>query len=260
MRLANTALLFAVLLLALPVVAQNNVCQMSVRIESEQQSTAAGSHNALLTSRQSYALLQTLLAKVGCSVKLLPLPAGRAVKMLEDGALSVMVGMSETAERSQYSYFIGPHHTERMVVVGERELQYQVNDIYQLLRRPGLISITEGAYYGPLWQQLLDDPLLQRRLFYASGNQQKLAMLASERVIATLEDESIVDELLQHPDLAGRYVKLFVIHENPVYFAFSRQAISPERYQALRNHWQQMQESGEVESIKNSFFGSSLEH
>ncbi|WP_166839817.1 substrate-binding periplasmic protein [Rheinheimera pleomorphica] len=254
MRLTETAILLLILLFAMPAAAQQSACQLSVRVESEQQSTAAGSHNATATSRQSYALLEALLAKAGCQLKRLSLPAGRAVKMLEDGSVSIMVGMSETPERAQFSYFIGPHHIERMVVVGRQELQHSVNDVFQLLSRPGLISVTEGAYYGPQWQQLLQqDPSLNLRLFYASGNQQKLAMLASDRVVATLEDEAIIDELLLHPDLAQRYVKLFVVHENPVYFAVSRNAVSNELYQELAVHWQQMRQSGEVEQIRQGF-------
>lgn len=231
--------------------AQQSACQLSVRLESEQQSTAAGLHNDTRISRQSYALLSALLDKVGCRLKMQALPAGRAVKMLEDGSLSVMVGMSETVERSAFSYFIGPHHIERMVVVGRRELQHSVSDLFQLLSWPGLISVTDGAYYGPTWQQLLlQQDALQQRLFYASGNQQKLAMLASDRVVATLEDEAIVDEMLLHSGLAQRYVKLFVVHENPVYFAVSRKAISKEMYNQLQQQWQQMLQSGEVDKIR----------
>ena len=248
---AGAASLLLLLLFSTAVLAQQSACQLSVRLESEQQSTAAGLHNDTRTSRQSYALLSALLAKAGCQLKPQAFPAGRAVKMLEDGSLSIMVGMSKTAERAAFSYFVGPHHIERMVVVGRRDMQHSVRDLFQLLSWPGLISVAEGAYYGPIWQQLLQqEPALQQRLFYASGNQQKLAMLASNRVVATLEDETIVDELLLQDDLAGRYVKLFVLHENPVYFAISHKAISNEFYLQLQQHWQQMEQSGEVDNIR----------
>lgn len=252
MRLVLIAsLLIYMLLLSKTAGAEASDCQLSVRVESEQQSTVAGSHNATLTSRQSYALLDALVAKVSCQLKPLALPAGRAIKMLEDGSLSVMVGMSETTERSQFSFFVGPHHIERMMVVGRAQLQHKVTDLYQLLNSPGLISVTEGAYYGPQWHKvLLHNPALQNRLFYASGNQQKLAMLASDRVVASFEDELIIDEMLQQAELSQRYVKLFVLHENPVYFAFSRRAISPELLQQLQYHWQQMLQSGEVDKVR----------
>jgi polar amino acid transport system substrate-binding protein len=226
-------------------------CQFSVRIESETQSSAAGLHADIWLSLQSYALLQRLAQKVNCVIQPVSLPAGRAIKMLEAGELDVMVAMSETAERGQYSYFVGPHHVERMVVVGHRDIAHKVNSLSQLLRLNGAISVTEGGYYGPDWQKMLQaDPQLVGRLFYASGNQQKLAMLASGRVIASLEDEMIVDELLQQPELATHYVKLFVLHENPVYFAFSRRTITPAMQLQLQQTWLQMVQSNEAAQIR----------
>ena len=214
-------------------------CQLSVRIESERQHDAAGSHNETQVSQQFYTLLASLAAKVNCTVKPVALPAGRAIKMLEQGKLDVMVGMSQTAARQKFSYFVGPHHTERMVVVASSAVTGAVTSLEQLLRVDGAISVTEGAYYGPHWQQLLEDnPAIRARLFAASGNQQKLAMLVSGRVIASLEDEAIVDELLKRDDLRAKYRKLFVIHDNPVYFAFSRQSVNQALLLQLQQQWQ----------------------
>ncbi|SNY50969.1 ABC-type amino acid transport substrate-binding protein [Arsukibacterium tuosuense] len=245
--LITALLLFSGALLAEPLAP----CQFSVRVESERQNDAAGSHNDTRVSQQFYTLLDSLAAKVNCTVRPIALPAGRAIKMLEQGELDVMVGMSETAERARFSFFVGPHHSERMVVVASRRIADSVTDLKQLLALDGFISITEGAYYGPEWQQLLlDNPALQARLFAASGNQQKLAMLVSGRVMASLEDEAIVDELLKRDDLSSQYRKLFVIHDNPVYFAFSRQSVNQVLLLQLQQQWQLMQASGEVERIR----------
>lgn len=228
-------------------------CQFTVRVESERQHAAAGSHNNTQVSQQFYAMLDSLAAKVNCKVQPVALPAGRAMKMLEQGTLDVMVGMSETAERTSYSYFVGPHHTERMVVIASQSVADSVTSLQHLLALDGAISVTEGAYYGPTWQQLLqDNPAIQARLFAASGNQQKLAMLVSGRVVASLEDEAIVDELLKRDDLKSQYRKLFVIHENPVYFAFSRQSVNQALLSQLQQQWQLMLTSGEVERLRHS--------
>ncbi|WP_213994659.1 transporter substrate-binding domain-containing protein [Arsukibacterium sp.] len=253
LQLLSGLLLLAMLLPLSPrlLAEPTSPCQFSVRVESERQHDAAGSHNDTRVSQQFYALLDGLAAKVNCTVQPIALPAGRAIKMLEQGKLDVMVGMSETVERAKYSYFVGPHHSERMVVFGSRRIADSVTDLKQLLALDGVISITEGAYYGPEWQQLLqDNPALQSRLFAASGNQQKLAMLVSGRVMASLEDEAIVDELLKRDDLKSQYRKLFVIHDNPVYFAFSRQSVNQALLLQLQQQWQLMQASGEVDRIR----------
>ncbi|MAD77045.1 MAG: hypothetical protein CML20_20055 [Rheinheimera sp.] len=226
-------------------------CQLTVRVESEQQHSAAGSYNNTQVSQQYYALLNTLVSKVNCTLLLVDLPAGRAMKMLEDGQLDIMVGMSETDERASYSYFVGPHHIERMVVVASERVPDSVKSLQQLVELDGTISVADGAYYGPLWQQLLqDNPALIPRIFAAAGNQQKLAMLVSGRVMASLEDEATVDELLEQNDLQHAYRKLFVIHENPVYFAFSQKTIDNTLLKQLQHAWQLMVSSGEVSQIK----------
>jgi polar amino acid transport system substrate-binding protein len=226
-------------------------CQLTVRVESDQQHSAAGSFNNTQVSQQYYALLNTLLSKVNCTFQLIDLPAGRAMKMLEDGQLDIMVGMSETDERASYSYFVGPHHIERMVVVASARVPDTVKSLQQLVELDGTISVADGAYYGPLWQQLLqDNPALIPRIFAAAGNQQKLAMLVSGRVMASLEDEATVDELLEQNDLQHAYRKLFVIHENPVYFAFSHKTIDNTLLKQLQQAWQLMVSSGEVTQIK----------
>ena len=226
-------------------------CQLTVRVESEQQHDAAGLLNETQVSQQFNALLSTLVSKINCTLQFVDLPAGRAMKMLEDGQLDIMVGMSETKQRASYSYFIGPHHTERMVVVASARVPDTVQSLQQLIELDGAISVADGGYYGPLWQQLLDNnPALLPRIFAAAGNQQKLAMLVSGRVMASLEDEATVDELLEQNDLQHAYRKLFVIHENPVYFAFSQKTIDNIVYKQLQDAWQLMLSSGEVSQIK----------
>ncbi|WP_372627019.1 substrate-binding periplasmic protein [Arsukibacterium sp.] len=242
----------ALLLLSIGALAEPEApCQLTVRVESEQQHSAAGSFNETQVSQQFNMLLSTLVSKINCTLQFVDLPAGRAMKMLEDGQLDIMVGMSETEDRARYSYFIGPHHTERMVVVASQRVPDTVQSLQQLVELNGAISVADGGYYGPLWQQLLDDnPALLSRIFAAAGNQQKLAMLVSGRVMASLEDEATVDELLEQNDLQHTYRKLFVIHENPVYFAFSRKTIDNIVYKQLQDAWQLMLSSGEVSQIK----------
>ena len=63
---ASASCLLLLLLCSLTALAQQSACVLSVRLESEQQSTAAGLHNNTRISRQSYALLSALLDKAGC--------------------------------------------------------------------------------------------------------------------------------------------------------------------------------------------------
>ena len=232
--------------------AKDSDCQFTVRAESEQNNSNFISHNTNQLSRQSYALLDALAAKVSCKIIPQPIPFSRSLKMLEAGTLSVISGMSKTAEREKFSYFIGPYHNERIVVVGNNELKGIVTNLGQILKLNVPISVTQGAFYGAQWERALDtDPTLKTRIAYLAENQQKFSMLMSNRVAMSLEDERVVDELLGQDSFKKRLAKLFVLHENPVYFAFSKKAVSETQYKRLDQHWQQMVQSGEVKAIQD---------
>jgi polar amino acid transport system substrate-binding protein len=203
-------------------------------------------------NQQSQNLFKALIDKTGCTVETVPLPNERAVKMLNLGSLSAMVGISKTPAREKLYYFVGSHHTERIVVVGRLDIKGSVKNLNNILALDGGISIMGGAYYGIEWEQALkSDPKLIGRLVYLLNNQRKFSMLVLNRVDFSLEDEQVVDALLKEKDYKDRFTKLFTLHQNPVYFAFSKKAISEDFYHELTEKWQQMQISGEVETIRH---------
>ena len=65
-----------------------------------------------------------------------------------------------------------------------------------------------------------------------------------------MEDEKVVDQYLAIEEYKNRFAKLFTVHENPVYFAFSKKAISKALYNKLTDEWLKMELSGEVTAIK----------
>ena len=253
--MARFIIIIIVSLLALfKVQAKEADCILSVRIESDHDNNFFTSYNENKLFLRSYALLKALIAKTSCSLEPLPLPNGRAVMMLENGSLAIMMGLSKTSERAQFSYFLGPHHTEKIVVVGHKNLQNKVTNLSDILALKGLISVTNGAYYGAEWESALQDHMaLKQRIVQLSENQQKFSMLTKERVDVTLEDERVADELLKEDSFKNHYAKLFTLHENFVYFAFSKKRISEKLYNELIQEWQKMLASGEVYSIQQQY-------
>ncbi|MGB1262952.1 MAG: transporter substrate-binding domain-containing protein [Cognaticolwellia sp.] len=245
--------LLLMLILALNVRAKEEACQFNVRVESTPKNLHSIAHNTNQLSRQSYAILAALLAKIQCKLVTQPLPFPRALKMLESGTLNVISGMSKTQEREKFSYFIGPYHHERIVVIGNRALKNKANNLAQLLQLDGLISATDGAYYGEQWLHALQtDPKLKGRIIYLSENQKKFSMLFLNRVAISLEDERVVDEYLAKYDVGDKLVKLFIVHEDPVYFAFSKKAMSTALYEKLSRQWRHMVNSDELSNIKKN--------
>jgi polar amino acid transport system substrate-binding protein len=232
-------------------------CQLSVSKEFEQENSVAQFFHGNSLSLQSYALLEALIAKTSCTLESIPLPNQRAMKMLEAGSLSVMVGMSKTEERESTYYFIGSYHKENIVVIGSFDMQDRVKNLNDILALEGGISAIGGAYYGAKWEQALqNDARLEDRLLYLSDNQRKFSMLLLNRIDFSLGDEQVVDELFKEKSYKERFIKLFTLHENPVYFAFSKKAISVTLYEQLTKEWLKMQMSGEIDTIKHKYQNS----
>jgi polar amino acid transport system substrate-binding protein len=249
---AKALLLNFLLLLTMQAIATE--CNLTVSKESKQENSVAKSSYGNSLTLQSYALLEALIAKTSCTLELIPLPTQRAIKMLQTGSLSAMVGMSKTEVRESTYYFIGSYHKENIVVVGNFDMKDRVKNLNDILALEGGISVMGGAYYGAKWEQALkNDSRLAERLLYLSDNQRKFSMFLLDRIDFSLGDEQVVDELLKEQTYKKRYIKLFTLHENPVYFAFSKKAISVTLYEQLTKEWLKMQMSGEVDIIKQKY-------
>jgi len=187
---------------------------------------------------QSYTLLGDVMKRSSCTLEQISLPNARAFKMLKDGELAIMIGMSKTIEREKYFYFLGPYHTERIVAVGRTDLQNKIKNLTQLLEHDGLISVTRGAYYGAQWQTALqNNPNVSNRLIQLSVNQNNLSLLMLDRVAISFEDEQVVDELMLLDNFKNSFTKLFTLHENLVYFAFSKKLVSQSLFNKIEKQW-----------------------
>ncbi len=202
---------------------------------------------------QSVALLQRLAEKSGCQLRYVNSPWLRSLQQLKSGELSVVSQMSKTKSREQDVVFIGPHHTERIWLIGDPKQLPPIQSMQQLAGQLdyGRIAELNGAYYGEEFDQLKQQPAFARQLVVISGIQDKLALLRAKRVNAILEDESVLD-YWQHKGYqdANNYQKLLLVYQSPVYFGFSKKALTAAQLDSLQQAWQQMEQSGEVSRIQ----------
>lgn len=202
---------------------------------------------------QSVVLLKRLAEKTGCRLRYVNSPWLRSLQQLKTGELAVVSQLTKTPSREQDFVFIGPHHTERIWLIGDPTLLPPVQSLQQLAGQLdyGRIAELNGAYYGEQFIQLKQHPEFARQLVSISGIQDKLALLKAKRVNAILEDETVLqywqDKGYQD---AARYQKLLLVYQSPVYFGFSKKALSPAQLQKLQQAWQQMEQSGEVSRIQ----------
>ncbi|WP_337878919.1 transporter substrate-binding domain-containing protein [Rheinheimera sp.] len=202
---------------------------------------------------QSVVLLKRLAEKTGCRLRYVDSPWLRSLQQLKSGELAVVSQLTRTQSREQDFVFIGPHHTERIWLIGDPTKLLPIQSLQQLAGQLdyGRIAELNGAYYGEQFEQLKRQPEFARQLVSISSIQDKLALLRANRVNAILEDETVLqywqDKGYQD---AVRYQKLLLIYQSPVYFGFSKKALSQAQLQKLQQAWQQMVQDGEVSRIQ----------
>lgn len=198
-------------------------------------------------------MLQLLAAEVGCRVRFIRSPWARSVRLLQQGELDVISQLTFNPQRAETMAFIGPHLTERVLLIANPATVPPLQQLSDLTSWPlnVQVAVLNGAYFGEALQLLRDDPLQRQRFYPMVSNQDKLALLESGRVHAVLEEE-----LAWQFRTAGQptsFQPLLLVHAAPVYFGFSRKSVSPELLQRLAFAWQHLYQSGQLEQVRRKY-------
>lgn len=199
---------------------------------------------------QSVELLQLLATEVGCELQFINSPWLRSLAQIKSGELEVVSHLSYSDARKTDFAFIGPHHIESIWLIGNPAELPAVADLKQLAVDLDLGRIAElnGAYYGEEFALLKQSPFFARQLVSISSIQDKLALLEAGRVNAILEDDSVLRYWQTHRyKNAEKYQALVLVYQSPVYFGFSKKALSKPMLVKLQKAWQKLYERGDIE-------------
>jgi ABC-type amino acid transport substrate-binding protein len=203
-------------------------------------------------------MLQALAAEVGCELRLVKSPWARALKLMQQGEIEVISQLSYNPERGKDLYFIGPHHQERMWLIADPTTQPALQQLADLQHWPAgwLLAMLNGGYFGEQFRQLQSDVHFKRHLLPILSNQDKLALLNSGRVQAVLEEELAWRwRVRQQP---SPYQLMLLVHDNPVYFGFSRRSVSPQLAASLASGWQRLYQQGQLQQIRQHYLPQQL--
>lgn len=198
-------------------------------------------------------MLQALASEVGCELQVVKSPWARALKLMQQGQLDVISQLSYNAERGQDLYFIGPHHQERIWLIADPTQQPPLRQLADIRHWPAgwLLATLNGGYFGEQFRHLQQDSAFKRHLLPILSNQDKLALLNSGRVQAVLEEEfAWLWRIQQQP---SHYQAILRVHDNPVYFGFSRRSVSPALVSQLAAGWQRLYQQGQLQQIRQYY-------
>jgi polar amino acid transport system substrate-binding protein len=200
---------------------------------------------------------RALLDEAGCGYQFINVPWGRALKMLAEGELDMVLSVSRTPERELFAYFIGPQRMETIVFAMNQLRPYSLHQLSDLFTLPVPVAIQREAFYGPVFNELLlreQAKAESQRFIYVADNQRKLSLLKHGRIAGFLEEKFNVLYQSQHnPDFAQITVSPLVVNREPVYYALSKRSVSAKDIQQLTAAFQRLQHSGRLKQILSKY-------
>jgi len=224
-------------------------CDLVVRIEDY----AAQSHRDenLQWKGIDIELTKALLHQAGCSYRFVPVPWGRALKMLEVGELDVMLSVSKTSERTKFAHFVGPQRIEKIKIVSKANPAIVVSSFSDILKIPLPLGIQEGAYYGDSFNAFTETLTPADRYFFkVPNNDTKLSLLIKNRIFGFLEEQLNIEYEIRH-ELTPKdvFIHPVIVNQAPVYFAFSKASVSKDQLKTIERAFDYLTFSGVFEQI-----------
>lgn len=227
-------------------------CDLVVRVEDY----AAQSHRDDNQQWQGIDidLTKALLDQAGCSYRFVPVPWGRALKMLESGELDLMLSVSQTPERIEFAHFIGPQRIEKIKIVSKANPTIVIKSFADLLKLPLPIGIQEGAFYGASFNDFISNTHSAEQYFFkVPNNDTKLSLLIKNRIYGFLEEQLNIEyEIRNHLAPKDVFIHPLVINQAPVYFAFSKKAVSAKHIIKIENAFKTLEQSDVFKQILNT--------
>jgi polar amino acid transport system substrate-binding protein len=178
-------------------------------------------------------------------------PWKRALTEAQYGRVHGIFSLFRSDERDAFLYYPEtPINSVRTVVVGRKADNLTINGLEDL---KGLrIGVLHAYKYGPEF-----DKLTGLDKFYCRDKREMITMLDRERVDVTMDAADVFNfKVREYGFDRSKFEFLHQVRENPVFVAFSKAGLG-ERGRQLASEFsdffQQLEESGELEIIRNRY-------
>ncbi len=176
-------------------------------------------------------LLREVLKRMGCGVKFIDLPWGRALDELRRGRLDILPGAFRTEDRDAFALFSQPVNRTRNIVFIRKSLLAgrKLSSLGDLSATELRLGYMDKADYGAAWSQAIQDPAFHARLWPIVNPPAVWRMMEAGRLDAMVEDEVTGLTLIAAQGLSGAIVpSRIIVVDRPDHVAFSRLSNSPD--------------------------------
>lgn len=202
---------------------------------------------------QDYA--KAITAAIGCDYTVVEAPWARGIDMLKNGEVDFMLEVSKTADREPYLHYVGPQRIEYIYLVTRKQNMPLVTQWQQLQHLEAVLMRQKGAYLGERFERVLKtNQKLSSRFVELPNSDVRLDLLEKGRIDGFLVDSVYISYMLDTQPKA-KLVKVhpLIIHQNPVYFAFSKATVDEKMVKRFEQAYLELEKSGALKDISKRY-------
>ncbi|NQZ30708.1 MAG: amino acid ABC transporter substrate-binding protein [Oceanospirillaceae bacterium] len=199
-------------------------------------------------------IAEALFKQAKCDITYVKLPWKRAIFLLERGGLDLLLNMTITAPREQFTHFIGPMMDEIQVLTVAKNSHLKINtldDIKQLNKR---IGIDRGVFYGPEFAlKIKTDSSFTKKFEYAD-NSSNMAKLSAGRVLGIISSHYAAVYRIKNVLAKGQFkLHPFYFHKTLVHLGFSKKTVSKELLRRFQQAFDVINKNGVLLKIQQKY-------
>jgi len=203
----------------------------------------------------SIEIAQALLMEAGCKPIYKPLPFPRALKDLKKGKIHLMLNLTATDERREFTHFIGPQLDETVVLVIRKDSTASISSLGDLKKLPKSIGVERGKVYGKAFEEMrsTDEEFREKLEEVTEVNLLEL-MLEKGRISGFLGyGYNVFYRLKTDPSYVNFTVHPHPINQDWVHFGFSKNSVPSDKLRYLQEAYERLHKNGTFEEIKQRY-------
>lgn len=198
-------------------------------------------------------LVQEILAKMNCKMKLQEMPWARALSELEAGRVDILPGALQTADRNRFARFSDPINYSPNVLFMKKTAidQFNLQSLNDISKVNFRLGVQVNVAYGAEFDRLLKQPSFLKQLTTVYKRQSAWKMVDIDRIDGLIADEvtGLIELRELHLDSSISRTNL-VVSSSPGLIAFSKKTIDERFVDSFNQQLQTMISSGDYAKIR----------
>lgn len=189
-------------------------------------------------------ITRLIFKKLNYCLEIVKLPSSaRGLAQLKRGEIDFLNAASFNEDRAKIGLFSSAYRSEAMRVFYHEKNRdkFQISSLYELQKQDLVGVVNLGAYYGEEFSSLMRETSFNTKIASVPSVEQRMKMLELGHVDFVIDDIVPGRYYLRNHHKAMLEMAPYVVHDNPIFFLFSRKTVSPEQVtlfnQAIVQHY-----------------------